>query len=137
MLSTIIFLIVTSTLLTWIFSIVFKNPGPWNSFWVLVAVLFLMMFGFVLWVSPIGPVWYEVAWMDAILFGLILTLLIGSTSGSQENNFPTNEKGEVDLVAAAKRESGTMKIFSLFFWIFILVLVLIIASGLFHRLSIS
>ena len=92
------------------------------------------MFGFILWVPPIGPVWYDIAWMDAILFGLILALLIGSTTQSQKKDFPTNEKGEVDLVAAAKSETNMIKIYGLFFWTFIIVMALIIGIGILRRI---
>ena len=136
MLSTIIFLFVTSALLTWIFFIVFKNPGPWNSFWVLLTVLFLIMFGFILWVPPVGPVWYDIAWLDAILCGVVIALLIGATS-EKKSDFPKNQKGEVDLVAAAESESANFSIFGLFFWSFIITISVIIIFGIIHKINVS
>lgn len=137
MLTTILFLFVTAALLTWVFSIVFREPGPWNSFWVLLAVLFLVMFGFVLWVPPVGPVWYDVAWLDAILFGVVIALLIGASSENRKKDFPTDKKGEVDLVEAAEQETANFTLFGLFFWTFMITMAVIIIFGIIHRLSIN
>lgn len=137
MINTIIFLFITSALLTWVFSIVFKNPGPWNSFWVFLTVLLLAMFGFILWVPPLGPIWYDIAWVDALLFGLILALLLGATSEGRKKDIPLDDRGEVDLVRAAQSEISTGKVNGLFFWTFMFVMALIILFGLIHKMRIS
>ncbi len=127
---TILFLLITASALTFILFYVFRNPGPWKSFWVFMTILFLAMFAFVLWVPPIGPVWYDIAWLDTMLFGLVLALLLGAAGEGRDRDFPRTKKGEVDLVAAAKSEPGSTLLSGIFLRIFFLIMILIIISGL-------
>ena len=129
MLYTIVFLLLTAIVLTLIFSYIFRNPGPWGSFWAFLAILFLAMFAFTLWVTPMGPVWHDIAWFDALLIGLLLALLLGAAGEPRQREIVRNEKGEVDLVAEAKAERGAMTLFGIFFWIFMVVISLLVLIG--------
>lgn len=127
---TILFLAITALALTFIITYVFRNPGPWRSFWAFLAVLFLVMFAFILWVPPVGPVWYDIAWFDALLIGLILTLLLGAAGESRKDDFARTKKGEVDLVAEAQAEPGAASLFGIFFWVFIVMIGILVVIGL-------
>ncbi len=132
MIYTIFYLIFTAVVLTLIFSLVFKNPGPWDSFWPFVGVLFLTMFAFSLWVAPMGLVWREIAWLDTLLVGLLLALLLGAAAEPERRRrkMYRDEKGEVDLVAEAKAEKGGWWILGAFFWFYMFVMIVIVITGL-------
>ena len=132
MLYTIIFLFIAAAALTFIFAYILRNPGPWKSFWVFLAIVFMGMFAFVLWATPAGPLWHDIAWLDSLLVGTVLALLLGAAGeASGTRQFAKNKKGEVDLVEEAKTaEPGATVLFGVFFWLFIAMLVGMIISGL-------
>lgn len=132
MLYTIIYIILTAVVLTFIFHIILKNPGPWDSFWAFLGILFLFMFASYLWLTPSGPMWYGIAWLDTLLIGLLIALLLGAAGESRQRDFYRTDKGEVDLVAEAKAEKGAVMLFGVFFWLFLIVMSLIIVIGLLH-----
>lgn len=129
MLYTIIYLILTAVVLAFVFSSLFNNRGPWGSFWVFMLILFLGMFAFALWVPPLGPVWYGVAWLDSLLIGLLLALLLGAAAEPERREIARDDRGEVDLVAEAKAERGAMTLFGIFFWIFMVVISILVLFG--------
>lgn len=119
-----------------IFSLIFaalRNHGPWNNFWLFLIVMFLGLFAVSLWFPPVGPVWYGIAWLDLLLVGLVLALLLGAAGESRDRSYIRNEKGEVDIVAESKRESGAMTLAGILFWVFILALVISIVVGIMRR----
>lgn len=132
MLYTIFFLILTAVLLALIFTLIFRNPGPWDSFWAFVAVLFLSMFAFTLWVTPLGPVWQDIAWLDTLLIGLLIALLLGAAAEPERRRrkMYKDEKGEVDLVAEAKAETGGIFIYGVFFWLYLISMLIIVIWGI-------
>lgn len=128
----VLFLAIAAAALTFIFSYIFKSPGPWGSFWAFLGILFLAMFAFSLWVTPVGPVWHNIAWFDTLLVGLVLALLLGAAGESRKKtrHFKQTEKGEVDLVAEANAEVGATALFGIFFWIFMVVMSILVIGGL-------
>ncbi len=136
MLLNIVLIFLAALVLSLIVRLVYRNPGPWKSFWAFLAVLFLGMWAFSLWVTPVGPVWHDFARLDTLLLGLLLALLLGAAGeqGTHIHHRTRDFKGELDLVAEAKREHTSM--FGVFFWIFVLTLVVLVSVGLIYTLQI-
>mgnify|MGYP006268266613 CR=1 FL=1 len=103
-----------------------KSSGPWNNFWALFFVLALSIWVASLWITPVGPRWYGVAWADLLIVGTLLVLLIASTTEASQRYYKrySNEE-EVDIVAESKKDTTAITLFGVFFWIFIASLVVL------------
>lgn len=103
-----------------------KSSGPWNNFWALFFVLALSIWVASLWITPVGPRWYGVAWADLLIVGTLLVLLIASTTEAGQRYYKrySNEE-EVDIVAESKKDTTAITLFGVFFWIFIASLVVL------------
>lgn len=123
------YILLIAVILSFIFTAGFRNRGPWNNFWILILVLFLGMGAVNVWFAPVGPIWYGVAWLDLLVFGIILALLLGaSAEAGQRNNYRLRPT-EVDVVAEAKEEPGAIQLFGFFFWFFMIVIIIAIIIG--------
>lgn len=109
-----------------------KSSGPWNNFWALFFVLALSIWVASLWITPVGPRWYGVAWADLLIVGTLLVLLIASmTEAGQrhQQRYDKNEE-EVDIVAESKKDTTAITLFGVFFWLFIASLVVMAIVGI-------
>ncbi len=127
---TILYLIFTAILLTFLFSSLFRNRGPWGSFGAFLAIIFLVMFAFTLWVPPLGPVWNDVAWVDALFVGLIIALLLSAAGEPRRRDASPAKEKEVDLVAEAKADKGAVVVFGIFFWSFMIIMSAFVVFGI-------
>ena len=108
-----------------------KSSGPWNNFWALFFVLALSIWVASLWITPVGPRWYGVAWADLLIVGTLLVLLIASTTeAGQRYNKRYNDEEEVDIVAESKKDTTAITLFGVFFWLFIASLVVMAIVGI-------
>ena len=124
--------LVIAFLLALLFSGLTKSKGPWNNFWALFFVIALTIWVASLWITPIGPRWYGVAWADLLIVGTLLVFLIAATSeGSQtyRQSYDQQDK-EVDIVAESKKDPTAITMFGVFFWIFIASLVALAIVGI-------
>ncbi|HKK77991.1 MAG TPA: hypothetical protein VJ933_00125 [Phaeodactylibacter sp.] len=118
--------IIIAFLLALLVSGLTKSKGPWDNFWALFFVLALSIWVASLWITPIGPRWYGVAWADLLIVGTLLVLLIASTSeASQRYRRRYSDEEEVDIVAESKKDTTAITLFGVFFWIFIASLVVL------------
>jgi hypothetical protein len=63
--------------------------GPWGSIWTFFLVLFLTLWTVSIYVAPIGPVYWGIAWVPLTIAGLIVAMLLiaampHATSGRDE-----------------------------------------------------
>jgi hypothetical protein len=50
--------------------------GPWGSIWTFFLVLFLTLCTVSIYIAPIGPVYWGVAWIPITIAGIIVTILL-------------------------------------------------------------
>ena len=108
-----------------------KDRGPWDNFWALFLILALVIWVASLWITPSGPMWNGIAWVDLFVIGVLITLLLAATSEAkkQSTDYKTRE-GEVDLVAESKKDTTAIALFGVFFWLFVGTLVVMLIVGL-------
>ncbi len=123
------YILLIAVILSFIFTAGLRNRGPWNNFWILVLVLFLGMGALSVWFAPVGPIWYGVAWLDLLIFGIILALLLGASAEAGQRNNYRLRRTEVDVVAEAKEEPGAIQLFGFFFWLFMVAIIIAIIIG--------
>jgi len=127
---TLFYALTLGLLIALLFTGLTKNKGPWDNFWVLFIVLTLGIWVAALWVAPVGPVWQGVAWLDLVVIGLLLAMLIGATVEANERSRRTYEEGEeVDLVKESKKDAVAITMFGIFFWIFLVSLLAMAVIG--------
>ena len=99
------------------------SKRPLRGLWVLAFIVFLAVWGSQLWIQPVGPVAWGVAWLPmfltAAVFWFLIVLLIPP--------LPTEEV----KVVAVKRMPGIIAT-SFVFWAILIILVVVIATGIYH-----
>ncbi|MDX1667309.1 MAG: hypothetical protein R3350_08770 [Saprospiraceae bacterium] len=123
-----------AVILALLFSTILGNRGPWNNFWILLLILFLIMWGASLWFNPVGPMWYGVAWLDLVFIGLIVALLLAAAGeANARGGTKIAESEEVDLTREAKQDRAAITMFGIFFWLFVAALTATIVVGLIYQ----
>jgi hypothetical protein len=106
-----------------VFYYAFKYSGPWGKSWAFILVLVVgIWFLSALVADPLGPVWYGVAWLDYIFFGILIALLLFVASPKapdrkRHRKYYTTSKDDKDDAAETAVAVG------LWFWILILLLI--------------
>ncbi len=113
----------------------FRRSNQWQHFWLFLFLLFLGLFSAALWLPPVGPVWYGVAWLELLLVGLVLALLISAAGRrpSGKEDYARDEEGEIDLVAESKKEPGALQFSRATVWVLVALLLGSIIAGLVRR----
>jgi hypothetical protein len=98
------------------------SKRPLRGLWVLALIVFLAVWGSQLWIQPVGPVAWGIAWLPmfviAAVFWFLIVMLIP----------PLPEKVQkVD----DERGPGIIAI-GLAFWIILVLLVIVIAAGIYQ-----
>lgn len=130
--------ILVAILISALFYYAFNARGPWGSFWSFFLVLLLIIWAASLWVRPIGPVYWGVAWIPLFFVGLLFALLLAAIPTSDTRDViredeiaeaererqvnPTEAERRRDINRTAATISGT-------FWILMVVLLLVIIVG--------
>lgn len=118
----IIFIFVLAVILSY----VFVGPIGWRrreaeQAWAAVLfvfpVLFFAFWAANLWIAPIGPVYWGVAFFPVVIVGLVLILLIAAAAPPRARNTPVVETTENSKTAAPDVALG------FFFWLVLLLLI--------------
>jgi hypothetical protein len=118
---------IVAVVLTVIFATVFRNTGPWGIWWVFLLVVLLATWAGGLWLAPFGPTIFDVAWAPFLLVGLIVSLLMAAVVPAARP--PEVAHTHREAVAEARAEQAAIATFSVFLWILIFSLIVIIALG--------
>ena len=110
-----------------LFSLAFKVRGPWGSFWTIFVIVLLAVWAADLWLTPAGPVLWDLAWIPLIFVAIVVALLLAAAeSGVKKSKLPVKNKDEV----TSKEADAASKV-SAMFWIILLFLILAIVAGFF------
>jgi hypothetical protein len=115
-----LFALVVALLLTAVFSLGFRNPGPWGVWWVFLLVIFLAAWAGGVWVTPFGPPLFDTYWLPILFVGLFFALLLAAIPPYPR---PTYEPG---VPPAGGTAEGAAVALGTFFWVLILGFALVI-----------
>lgn len=126
--------LLVTILISTIFFYVFNKKGPWGSFRTFFIVILLCVWIASLWVQPIGPHFYGIAWITLSIVGLLAALILAAVPQSVHKKEPKimNIK-EVDLNSESERryQSFNRKTATIsgIFWILMIILLIIVILG--------
>lgn len=124
--------IIIAIVLTLIFYFALSARGPWGSLWSFFLIILLIVWSASLWISPIGPVYWGVAWIPLIFIGIIFALLLAAIPTSETDY--RGVRGDVvdaDVRTEPERaeERAAAGAVGFMFWIFIFFLIIAIIAG--------
>lgn len=123
-------------LISSLFYYAFNARGPWGSFWTFFLVILLIIWAASLWLRPIGPLFWGIAWIPLFFVGLLFALLLASLPSA--HNRREDKRGDmideeipVDRAEANRRQdlNRTTATISGLLWAFMIILLLIILIG--------
>ena len=101
--------------------------GPWGSIWTFFLVLFLTLWTVSIYVAPIGPVYWGIAWIPLVLAGLIITALLIAAMPNVDTAY---SEPEVDVSGTREKTDESMRGAGKFFWVLIVLFVIAIMIGM-------
>lgn len=108
-------------ILAFLFVVVFRRSGPWESFGLFFVVLFLLAWAGGVWLVPLGPVLWGSPFLGFVIVGAVAALLLGAIPPARPAEPPRSEPG------GAVPDPAARPVISLLLWIFLLVVVISIA----------
>lgn len=121
-----IFVLIIAGGISLFFTYGFRNRGPWDNFWSFFLILFLALWAVSLWIEPIGPALYGVAWLPLVVAGLIIALLLAATTPPLTSRKPPKSATDMEKEAA---EEVIAVSFGAFFWFLLVSMIIAIALG--------
>lgn len=104
---------------TLIFSAGLKSRGPW---WLFFAVVFFASWAGALWVNPVGPVFWGIAWIPMAVVGLIFAFILAAVAAE-------NPRKEVAGHGVSSNGRTTAVVIGSFFWLLLISLFIAIILG--------
>lgn len=108
----------------------------WRDFLSLFFLFMLVIWTAGLWLTPVGPVAYDVYWAPYTFGGVFLLLLLAAialpgTGNKHQRGFQEPELREVAKQEREEREAAEVvaPLFGFFFWILVVVLIVAIVAG--------
>lgn len=126
--------ILIAILISAVFYYGFSYTGPWGSFWTFFLVLLLIVWAASLWVEPVGPVYWGVAWVPLFFIGLIFALLLAAVptydTRPEEDVIIEEEVAEPSEIQRRREaEAASAAAIGWIFWAFIAILFLAVIIG--------
>ncbi|MFP4289831.1 MAG: hypothetical protein ACOC2E_04820 [Bacteroidota bacterium] len=124
----ILFTVLLAVVIGIFFYYVFKYTGPWGSFWTFLLILILAGLAAGRWIEPIGPVFYDVAWVPVLFVILLFALLMAAVTPTEprQRYVTPAEKEEIE------REEAPVLALGVVFWVFFLFLLVVTIAGFFR-----
>lgn len=130
----ILFSLFFAVIITVVFSLAFKNTGPWGGFWVFFILMFFISFGAGEWAAQRGPSAWGYYWAPGLIAAIVFALVLAATSpGSHAPRSNLKHRSNVDTKENTEVGFSTA-VFGVFFWILIVLLALIAIAGLASRM---
>ncbi|MFW5804561.1 MAG: hypothetical protein ACOCWG_04965 [bacterium] len=124
----IIFIVIIALLIGLLFYYVFKTTGPWSSFWTFFLVLLLAGLTASLWVEPIGPSYYDVAFIPLTFIILLFAILLAAASPTY-NRVAKKDASSQSHPRPSNSASATGAALGIFFWILLVFFLIAIIAG--------
>lgn len=122
----ILYLVIIAFLITLFFRFLLQTSGPWGSFWSFFTVILLAVIAANIWISPVGPLFFEnIYWVPPLAVGLLIALLLAATAPSPR--LRSRPEAEKNLA----REEAKALTLGTFFWFLLAFLIIIIVIGMF------
>jgi hypothetical protein len=115
----ILIVILAAIIIGSLFYHVFKYSGPWGSFWTFILILILAGLASAAWVRPIGPTYWDVAWIPVLFVIILFALLLAAASPPSPRN---KEVLEEEQIPTSPRADAAVVTVSFLFWIFVVFL---------------
>jgi len=106
-----------------VFFYAFKYSGPWGKSWAFILVLLAGIWFLSAVANPMGPIWYGVAWVDYLLFGLIIGFLLYIATPTRHDR-KRHRQYYTTTTEEEEEASGTAVAIGMWFWILILGLII-------------
>lgn len=122
-------------LISSLFFYAFNARGPWGSFWTFFLVILLIIWAASLWLRPVGPMFWGIAWIPLVFAGLLFALLLASLPSSHNSDERRrkmiDKEMPVDQAEVNRREdlNRTAATVTGLFWIFMIILLIVILVG--------
>lgn len=110
---------IIALLTTLIFSARLKTRGPWWFFFLI--ILFAAWAG-ALWINPVGPALWGVAWIPAVITALVFALILAAVESEKPGK-------EVAGQGVTTNGRGSPAVAGTFFWFLLVLLLIVIILG--------
>jgi hypothetical protein len=125
---------VVALMLTIVFALLLGKRGPWGSVWTFFLVLFLAILTVAIYITPFGPVYWNIAWIPivfaGVLFSLLLVAIMPDANQMRDHEIARGSHEEhQSKYSTTHRVAHTSRIGN-FFWILILLFVIAIIMGM-------
>jgi hypothetical protein len=118
-----------SLILTLVSVFFLRKRGPWGSIWTFFLVLFLTLWTVSIYVAPVGPMYWGIAWIPIVIAGIILTaLLIAAMPHPGQSRDQVKEYTETTSIDGKSDFPATP--IGRFFWVLIILFVIAIIIGM-------
>lgn len=107
------------------FYYLFKYTGPWGSFWTFLLVLILAGLAASVWIEPVGPMLYNIAWVPILIVILLFALFLAAVTPPRYSRERTMQENTME---PADEELPVLAI-STIFWVFLFALLVAAAVG--------
>jgi hypothetical protein len=121
--------IIAAVLVGLLFYYVFKVSGPWGSLWTFLLILILVGLAAELWIPPMGPVFYDFAWIPTLFVIILFALILAAASPSARRDIDVTSSAETDTESNMAETAGVA--LGIFFWFLLLFLFIAIFWGIF------
>lgn len=101
--------------------------GPWGSMWTFFLVLFLTLSTVSIYVAPIGPVYWGIAWIPIVVAGIIVTIMLIAAMPHPVRKDAREDKEAHEVYT---KPDFPVSPVGRFFWVLIIMFVIAIIIGM-------
>jgi hypothetical protein len=107
------------------------RKGPWGSIWTFFLVLFLTLGTISIYIAPIGPIYWGVAWMPITIAGILITILLIAAMPHSDYGNSRADRNKATKDSIFKPDYNVSAV-GYFFWVLIILFIIAIIVGMAH-----